>query len=59
VLTHPNNQWILIKQDNETKSNAMVVIKPIFTADYKIEITAYKFTSGYEVGHYGLIIFHE
>lgn len=54
-----NGQWTLIEQDNETSSNAAVTIKPYTTSDYKIEIKAYEFNSGYTVGHYGLIIFHE
>ena len=54
-----NGQWTLIEQDQETSSNTAVTIKPYTTSEYKIEIKAYEFNSGYSVGHYGLIIFHE
>ncbi|MBR5604468.1 MAG: hypothetical protein IKW51_09795 [Bacteroidales bacterium] len=54
-----NGQWTLIEQDQETTSNAAVTIKPYITSEYKIEIKAYEFNSGYSAGHYGLIIFHE
>lgn len=53
-----NNQWVLIKQDQDEKNVAVLEIKPPFTAEYKIEIIAYKFETGYEIGHYGLIISH-
>jgi hypothetical protein len=59
VYKWTNNQWILIKQDDNAESGAMVTVKPAFTAEYKIVITAYSFNSGYNIGHYGLIIFHE
>lgn len=53
-----NNQWNLIDKDQDTKANALVTIKPLVAGEYKIEITAAKFEKGYDIGHYGLIIFH-
>lgn len=53
-----NNQWNLIDKDLDAKANALVTIKPIVTGEYKIEITAAKFEKGYDIGHYGLMIFH-
>jgi hypothetical protein len=54
-----NNQWVLITKDQDSNSVAFVTVKPAFTAEYKIEITAYKFETGYDIGHYGLIVFHD
>ena len=51
--------WTLIEQDTDANSMAVVTVKPTYTAEYKIEIKAYSFESGYDVGHYGLIIAHE
>lgn len=53
-----NNQWNLIDKDQDSDANAIVTIKPMVTGEYKIEITAAKFNIGYDVGHYGLFIFH-
>jgi hypothetical protein len=53
-----NNQWNLIDKDQETQANALVTIKPLVTGEYKFEISAAKFTTGYHIGHYGLMIFH-
>lgn len=53
-----NNQWSLIAKDQEAKPNALVTIKPSISGDYKIVISAYKFEKGFDIGHYGLIIFH-
>lgn len=53
-----NNQWNLIAKDDATTANALVTIKPSYTGEYKIVISAYKFEPGYELGHYGLIVFH-
>jgi len=58
VYKYVNSQWTLITQDQTQDRNALVTIKPDFTADYMIEIIAYKFEPGYSVGHYGLIVFH-
>lgn len=38
---------------------AAVSITPEQTCDYLIEISAYSYESGYDVGHYGLIIAHD
>ena len=53
-----NNQWNLVGKDDKTDSNALVTIKPSVSGEYKIVISAYKFEKGYDIGHYGLIIFH-
>lgn len=53
-----NNQWNLIDKDQDTKANALVTLKPLVTGEYKIEIAAAKFEKGYDIGHYGLMIFH-
>lgn len=54
-----NNQWALIAKDQGNKDYAFVTVKPAYSGEYKIEITAYKFQPGYDIGHYGLIIFHD
>ena len=54
-----NKQWNLIDKDQESKPNALVTLKPLLTGEYKIEITAAKFETGFDIGHYGLIIFHD
>lgn len=59
VYKFVNSQWTLIAQDQTQDRNALVKIKPDFTADYMIEIIAYKFEPGFSVGHYGLIVFHD
>jgi hypothetical protein len=53
-----NSQWTLVAKDQDAKPNALVTIKPIATGEYKIVISAYKFEGTNEIGHYGLIIFH-
>lgn len=59
VYKYTNGQWTLVEEDQETSSSAAVVVTPYTTSEYMIEISAYEFNSGYDVGHYGLIIFHE
>ena len=54
-----NNQWSLVQKDEEVKSNAVVMFKPSFTAEYRIDIIAATFEDGYDRGHYGLIVFHD
>lgn len=53
------SEWVVTKSDADSSSVALVMIKPITTSDYKIEVTAYKFNEGYTAGHYGLIVCHE
>ena len=38
---------------------ATVTIKPRQNEEYKIVISVYKYNKDYNVGHYGLIVFHE
>lgn len=59
VYKRLGGDWTLVKKDNDSSSVAMVDISPEYTSDYKIEIIAYSFEPGYDVGHYGLIIAHE
>lgn len=59
VYRKSNGSWNLVKSDTDTDKTAMVIVSPMYTGEYKIEISCYRFKSGYEVGHYGLIIFHE
>ena len=54
-----SNDWVIISKDTDVSSAAAVTIKPTYTGQYKIVIKAVKFYSGYDVGHYGLIIYHE
>ncbi|MBL7852756.1 MAG: hypothetical protein JNL17_00040 [Cyclobacteriaceae bacterium] len=54
-----NNQWSLVEKDEEVKPNAIVTFKPPFTAEYRIDIIAATFEEGHDVGHYGLIVFHD
>ncbi len=59
VYRWTNNQWVLVEKDEDSESLAAVSVAPTSTADYKIVISAYSFEPGCDVGHYGLIIFHE
>jgi hypothetical protein len=54
-----NGSWTLIKKDADSKSVAVVEIKPSSSEEYGIVVKAYKFYSGYNVGHYGLVISHD
>lgn len=53
------DKWVMTEKDTENKDMAIVSIKPVTSSDYKIEVKAYKFNKGFDVGHYGLIICHE
>lgn len=59
VYRKSGSSWVLVKSDTDADKTAMVVIQPSYFGEYKIEISCYKFKSGYTAGHYGLIIFHE
>ncbi len=59
VYRKDDGNWQEIGKDNDDSSVAIVYISPEQDAEYGIEITAYSFNEGYEVGHYGLIIAHE
>ena len=54
-----NGSWTLIERDQDSSEIALVVITPEYAEEYLIEIKAYSFNEGYEVGHYGLIVAHE
>lgn len=58
VYKYVNEKWTLIKKDDKEDPAALVFVEPPFTAQYMIEISAYAFNEGYDIGHYGLIIFH-
>lgn len=51
--------WLLVDKDDDESDTAIVSVTPEYDEDYMIEISAYKFNPGYEVGHYGLVIAHE
>lgn len=59
VYRKVDGYWTLIEQDTDASSVAAVTIKPSYTTEYKIEIKAYSFEDGYDIGHYGLIVAHE
>ena len=59
VYKDVDGEMVLIKKDEDASDVATVVIEPTASGNYIIEISAYKFVDGYDVGHYGLIIFHE
>jgi hypothetical protein len=53
------SEWVLIKKDQDENSAAFVDVEPYETVEYMIEISAYKFKPGFNIGHYALIIYHE
>lgn len=53
------NDWVIISKDTDVSSAAAVTIKPTYTGQYRIVIKAVKFYRGYDIGHYGLVIYHE
>lgn len=59
VYKKVEGDWTLIGQDEEEDAQALVTIEPSTTTQYKIEISAYEFHEGYEVGFYSLIVYHE
>lgn len=58
VYKYVNEQWTLVAKDDSDNSYALVTIEPLSTATYRIEISAYSFAEGHDVGHYGLLIYH-
>ena len=59
VYYNDGGNWVLVEKDQDASEMAVVTITPKYTSDYFIEIKAYSFVQGYEIGHYGLIIAHE
>ena len=59
VYRNYQGSWELVGKDNDASEIAVVNITPSYNEEYLIEISAYSFKPGYEVGHYGLIIAHE
>ena len=59
VYRNVQGSWQLVGKDNDSSAVAIVTVTPQYEGEYLIEISAYSFESGYEVGHYGLIIAHE
>ena len=53
------HSWVEVGRDTDSEDVALVEVSPKEQGEYKIEIKAYKFKEGYNVGHYGLIIAHE
>ena len=58
VYVKQGGEWVYVDKDEDVSSTAVVSVTPSYTREYKIDITAYQFESGYSVGHYGLIICH-
>jgi hypothetical protein len=52
-------EWVLVAQDNATTSYARVQVTPSISKEYIIEIKAHSFNTGYDVGKYGLVIWHD
>ncbi|MGM9688480.1 MAG: hypothetical protein ACI3YD_05460 [Alloprevotella sp.] len=59
VYRKSNGAWVEVARDADSEALAMVNVSPSTQGEYKIEIKAYKFKAGYNIGHYGLIIAHE
>ena len=59
VYKKSNGRWKLVEEDAENDDVATVTIKPRTKEEYKIVVSVYRFNKGYNVGHYGLMIFHE
>lgn len=59
VYAFDGTQWVEVQKDEEENEFALLAISPENTQQYKIEVKAYSFNEGHDVGHYGLIIFHE
>lgn len=59
VYVKNRGDWKLVEEDAENDDVATVSIKPRYKEEYKIAISVYKFNKDYNVGHYGLMIFHE
>lgn len=53
-----NNEWVELGKDNTSDETALVTITPSYTGDYRIDITSYKFSYGYDSGYYGLLVYH-
>lgn len=58
VYAKYGGEWELVSQDTDSEPVAIASVEPSYTREYMIEITAYEFYSGYDVGHYGLVICH-
>jgi hypothetical protein len=59
VFKMVDGDWTSIEKDEDEDAQALVMITPSTTAQYKIKISAYSFVEGYEVGFYCLAVFHE
>lgn len=59
VYKKVGEDWSLVNKDNDASSAALVTIKPFYTGMYMIKVKGYKYISGSNGCHYGLIIFHE
>lgn len=59
VYRNVGGNWEIVEKDADASAIAVVTIEPQNEGEYMIEISAYSFESGYDVGHYGLIIAHE
>ena len=59
VYRKSGGRWDEVVKDAENDDVATVTVKPDRSEEYKIIITVYKFNTGYTVGHYGLLVYHE
>ncbi len=59
VYKNINGTWTLIKKDTDAANMAVVQLTPSSHSEYKVIVRAYKFNSGYDVGHYGLVFIHD
>lgn len=59
VYIERKGNWKKIEEDAENDDVATVSLKSRSDEEYKIVISVYKFNRDYNVGHYGLMIFHE
>ena len=54
-----DSEYQLIKKDEDNSDVSIITLTPSKSAEYQIEISAYAFKSGHDVGYYGLIICHD
>ncbi|MBR1838451.1 MAG: hypothetical protein IJ786_02730 [Bacteroidaceae bacterium] len=58
VYKRSGNDWVVLVRDNEDDNTPLKTFTPPYSGEYRIEVKAYKFKSGYSAAHYGLFIYH-
>lgn len=58
LLKKSGDDWDYVTDGEFDGKLCSIFLEPEENADYKFEIRALKFVSGYSAGHYGLIVFH-